>query len=93
VTIQAVESSLGQLAPRQVGALVEHYGFDMDSARYFACLAERAAGNAALGEAALTSPLPLVSPRVLVRQAETACRSYVDLLDGVQILSERSSGC
>jgi hypothetical protein len=61
----------------------------MDSARYFACLAERAAGNAALGEAALTS----LSPRVLVRQAETACRSYVDLLDGVQILSERSSGC
>ena len=91
VTIHAVQSSLAQLAPRQLGALVEHYGFDMDSARYFVRLAERAPGDAALGEAALTSLLPLVSPRTLVHQAEMAYRSYLELLDGVQMLSERSS--
>jgi pyrroloquinoline quinone (PQQ) biosynthesis protein C len=91
VTIHAVESSLGQLARRQVGALVEHYGFDMESVRYFTCLAQGAAGNAALSAAALTSLLPLVAPRVLVRQAEAACRSYHGLLDGVQMLSERST--
>jgi pyrroloquinoline quinone (PQQ) biosynthesis protein C len=91
VTIHAVESSLGQLAPRQVGALVEHYGFDMESVRYFTCLAEGATGNAALSAAALTSLLPLVSPRVLVCQAEAVCRSYRGLLDGVQMLSERST--
>jgi pyrroloquinoline quinone (PQQ) biosynthesis protein C len=91
VTIHAVESSLAQLAPRQLGALVEHYGFDMDSAGYFARLAERAPRDAALGEAALTSLLPLVSPRTLVHQAEMAYRSYLELLDGVQTLSERSS--
>jgi pyrroloquinoline quinone (PQQ) biosynthesis protein C len=91
VTIHAVESSLGQLAPRQVGALVEHYGFEMESVRYFACLAEGATGHGALAAAALTSLLPLIAPRVLVRQAEAACRSYRGLLDGVQVLSERSS--
>lgn len=91
VTIHAVESSLAQLAPRQLGALVEHYGFDMDSARYFVRLAERAPRDAALGEAALTSLLPVVSPRTLVHQAEMAYRSYLELLDGVQMLSERSS--
>jgi pyrroloquinoline quinone (PQQ) biosynthesis protein C len=91
VTIHAVESSLGQLAPRQVGALVEHYGFDMESARYFTCLADAATRNAGLSAASLTSLLPLVSPQVLVRQAEAVCRSYQDLLDGVQMLSEQST--
>lgn len=91
VTIHAVESSLAQLAPRQLGALVEHYGFDMNSARYFVRLAERAPRNAALAEAALTSLLPLLSPATLVHRAEMAYRSYVELLDGVQMLSQRSS--
>jgi pyrroloquinoline quinone (PQQ) biosynthesis protein C len=91
VTIHAVESGLGQLAPRQVGALVEHYGFDMESVRYFTCLADVATRNAGLSAAALTSLLPLVSPQGLVRQAEAVCRSYHDLLDGVQMLSEQST--
>ena len=91
VTIHAVESSLGQLARRQVGALVEHYGFEMESVRYFTCLAQGATGNAAVSAAALASLLPLVAPRVLVGQAEAACRSYHGLLDGVQMLSERST--
>jgi pyrroloquinoline quinone (PQQ) biosynthesis protein C len=91
VTIYAVESSLAQLAPRQLGALVEHYGFDMGSAGYFVCRAERAPRDAALGEAALTSLLPLVSPETLVHRAEMAYRSYLELLDGVQMLSQRSS--
>jgi pyrroloquinoline quinone (PQQ) biosynthesis protein C len=91
VTIHAVESSLAQLAPRQLGALVEHYGFDMDSARYFVRLADWAPRDAALGEAGLTSLLPLLSPRALVHQAEMAYRSYLELLDGVQVLSQRSS--
>jgi pyrroloquinoline quinone (PQQ) biosynthesis protein C len=90
-TIHAVESSLAELAPRQLGALVEHYGFDMDSARYFVRLAERAAGDAALAEAALTSLLPVVSPQSLVHQAEMAYRAYLELLDGVQMLAARSA--
>ena len=90
VTIHAVECGLAELAPRQLEALVDHYGFDLDSARYFVRLAARAADDAALSEAALTSLLPLVSPGTLVHQAETAYRSYVGLLDGVQMLSQRS---
>ena len=91
VTIHAVESGLAELAPRQLEALVEHYGFDMDSAWYFVRLAERAAGDAALAAAALTSLLPLVSPETLVERAEIAYRCYAGLLDGVQMLSARFS--
>jgi pyrroloquinoline quinone (PQQ) biosynthesis protein C len=90
VTIHAVESSLAQLAPRQLGALVEHYNFDMDSVRYFGRLAERAPRDSALAEAALTSLLPLLSPATLVHRAEMAYRSYLELLDGVQLLTQRS---
>ena len=53
------------LAPRLFGALVEHYGFDMGSARYFGRLAERAPRDAALGEAGLTSLLPRGPARTL----------------------------
>jgi pyrroloquinoline quinone (PQQ) biosynthesis protein C len=90
VTIHAVESGLAELAPRQLEALVEHHGLDMGSARYFVCLAERGAGNGALAEAALTGLLPLDSPGILVHQAEMAYRCYAGLLDGVQMLSQRS---
>jgi pyrroloquinoline quinone (PQQ) biosynthesis protein C len=91
VTIQAMESALGRLAGRQLEALLEHYGFDFDSVGYFACLAERSAGDAALGEAGLTSLLPLVSPQGLLRDADTAHRSYLELLDGIQGLSVGSA--
>ncbi len=91
VTIHAVQSSLAQVAPRLFGALVEHYGFDIGSARYFGRLAERAPRDAALGEAGLTSMLPRGSPRTLVHLADTTYRSYLELLDAVQIISARSS--
>ena len=91
VTIHAVQSSLAHVAPRLFGALVEHYGFDMGSARYFGRLAERAPRDAALGEAGLTSLLPRGPARTFVHLAEMAYRSYLELLDGVQMLSARSS--
>lgn len=91
VSIQVIESALGQLAARQLDALIDHYRFDLSSARCFASHAERWARDAALAEAALTSLLPLTSPEALVRHAEIAYRSYLGLLDGVQRLAERSS--
>ena len=91
MTIQTVESALSLLAPRQLAALVERYGFDARSARYFVRRAERSARDAALSEAALTSLLPVASPDALVRHAEMCHRGYWELLDGVQLLSQRSS--
>jgi pyrroloquinoline quinone (PQQ) biosynthesis protein C len=90
MTIQAIESELSLLAPRQLDALVGRYGFDARSARYFVRRAERSARDAALGEAALTSLLPVVSPDALVRHAEMCQSAYWELLDGVQVLSQRS---
>ncbi len=90
MTIQAVESEFSLLAPRQLHALVECYGFDSCSAGYFMRRAERSARDAGLGEAALTSLLPVTSPDVLVRHAEACHRAYWELLDGVQMLSQRS---
>jgi hypothetical protein len=84
VTIQTIESALSLLAPRQLAALVERYGFDTRAVRYFVGRAERSARDAALSEAALTSLLPVVAPEALVGHAEsvtaptgscsTACR-------------------
>jgi pyrroloquinoline quinone (PQQ) biosynthesis protein C len=91
MTIQTVESLLSRLAPAQLDALVERYGFDARSARYFVRRAERSARDAALSEAGLTSLLPVISPDALVRHAELCHRGYWALLDGVQALSQRSS--
>jgi hypothetical protein len=60
-----------------------HYEFDAHCIRYFGLQAERAAGDAGLIQAALTSLLPLVRPLALVRQAESALRHYWELLDGL----------
>jgi pyrroloquinoline quinone (PQQ) biosynthesis protein C len=91
VTVHMVESTLSLLAPAQVVALVERYGFDTRSVRYFVRRAERSAGDAALSEAALTSLLPMASPDALVRHAKLCHRAYWEFLDGVQMLSQRSS--
>jgi pyrroloquinoline quinone (PQQ) biosynthesis protein C len=86
VTIHALESSFGELAPLQHDALALHYGFAGPALAYFAACAERSEANAGLALAALTSLLPLLSPGTLVRQAELAHRSYLELLDGVEQL-------
>jgi hypothetical protein len=91
VTIQTIESALSLLAPRQLAALVERYGFDTRAVRYFVGRAERSARDAALSEAALTSLLPVVAPEALVGHAERCHRAYWELFDGVQMLSQRSS--
>jgi pyrroloquinoline quinone (PQQ) biosynthesis protein C len=91
ITMYAVQSVLAQVTPRQLPALVDRYGFEERSVRYFRLRAERAEGDAALLLAALTSVLPLPSPLALVPQAERAYRSYWELLDGVQQYSEASS--
>lgn len=91
VTIHTIESALSLLAPGQLAALEECYGFDTRSVRYFVRRVERSASDAALSQAALTSLLPMVSPDALVRHAEMCHRAYWELLDGVQMLSQRSS--
>jgi pyrroloquinoline quinone (PQQ) biosynthesis protein C len=90
-TIHVIESELSLLAPRQLEALVVRYGFDARSARYWVRRTECSARDAALSQAALTSLLPVASPDVLVRHAEMCHSAYRELLDGVQMLSERSS--
>jgi len=45
--------------------------------------AARRPDDAALAQAGLTSRLPVASPLTLVCRAELACRSYLELLDGV----------
>jgi pyrroloquinoline quinone (PQQ) biosynthesis protein C len=90
VTIYAIESLLAHTSPTQLDALIGRYGFDARSVQYFALRAERAAGDAALTQAALTSLLPLPSALHLVRHAELTYRSYWELLDGVQAFSGAS---
>jgi pyrroloquinoline quinone (PQQ) biosynthesis protein C len=88
VVIYAIESALSELAPRQLDALRGGHRFDERATRYFTVHADRSASDAALAWAALTSLLPLPSPRHLVTPAELAYRSYWELLDGVQTLVE-----
>jgi pyrroloquinoline quinone (PQQ) biosynthesis protein C len=83
VTLYAVQSMLSDTVPAQLEALTMRYQYDVHSIRYFGLQAERAAGDAALIQAALTSLLPLVRPRALVSQAESALRHYWELLDGL----------
>jgi pyrroloquinoline quinone (PQQ) biosynthesis protein C len=83
VTIYAFESAASELAPLQLAALTERYGFDASSTRYFARQAERSAGAALTAKAALTGVLPVPSPGALARHAERVYRSYLGLMDGV----------
>jgi pyrroloquinoline quinone (PQQ) biosynthesis protein C len=90
VTIHAIESAFAQLAPRQLDALIDRYGFDRGSTRYFARRSDRAAGSASLTEAALTSLLPIPAPAAVVGQADAAYRGYWTLLDGVHRLCQEA---
>jgi pyrroloquinoline quinone (PQQ) biosynthesis protein C len=83
VTIWAIESALGPLAGEQCEALRRHYGFDHAATRYFARRARRGEHDAAVAQAGLTSLLPVTSPLALVCRAQLACRSYLELVDGV----------
>src|SRR5919201_3074181 len=83
VTIYALESALSELAPIQLDALTERYGFDASSTRYFAIEAERSMSAALTAKAGLTGLLPVTSPGALVRHAERVYRSYLGLMDGV----------
>jgi pyrroloquinoline quinone (PQQ) biosynthesis protein C len=83
VTLYAVQSMLADTVPGQLEALRMRYQYDVHCTRYFGLQAERATGDAALLQAALTSVLPLVRPLVPVRQAESALRHYWELLDGL----------
>lgn len=86
VTVYATESLFAQMAPLQLTALIDRYGFDARSLGYFELRSERAAADAGLMQAALTSLLPVPSPHRLLNQAELTYRSYWELLDGVQTL-------
>ncbi len=83
VTIWAVESALAPLAGAQCEALRRYHGFDHPATRYFARRARRGEHDAAVAQAGLTSLLPVTSPLALVCRAELACRSYLELVDGV----------
>ena len=83
VTIWAVESALAPLAGAQCEALRGHYGFDHATTRYFARRARRGEHDGAVAQAGLTSLLPVTSPLALVCRAQLACRSYLELVDGV----------
>ncbi len=83
VTIWAIESALAPLAGAQCRALRDRYGFDHAATRYFARRARRGEHDAAVAQAGLTSLLPVTSPLALVCRAELACRSYLELVDGV----------
>jgi len=83
VTIWAVESALAPLAAAQCDALRSRYGFDNAATRYFARRARRGEHDAAVAQAGLTSMLPVTSPLALVCRAQLACRSYLELVDGV----------
>jgi pyrroloquinoline quinone (PQQ) biosynthesis protein C len=83
VTLWAVEASLAPLTAALGEALGTRYGMPTEATRYFAGRASRAPGDAAVMQAGLTSLLPVTAPLALVCRAELACRSYLELLDGV----------
>jgi pyrroloquinoline quinone (PQQ) biosynthesis protein C len=83
ITIWAVQSVLAPLSQMLDEALRTHYGMPGDATRYFARRARRGPDDAALAQAGLTSLLPVAAPLALVCRAELACRSYLELLDGV----------
>ena len=83
VTIWALESALAPLARAQGEALSTRYGMAAGTTRYFARRARRGPDDAAVAQAGLTSLLPVTAPLALVCRAELACRSYLELLDGV----------
>ncbi len=83
ITIWVVEAALAPLAAAQCEVLRRRYGFDHATTRYFARRARRGEHDAALAQAGLTSLLPVTSPLALVCRAELACRSYLELVDGV----------
>jgi pyrroloquinoline quinone (PQQ) biosynthesis protein C len=83
VTIWAAESTLTGLERALGEALRTHYAIPREPARYFARRGPHATDDAALAQAGLTSLLPVTSPLALVCRAELACRSYLELLDGV----------
>jgi len=84
VTIYAFESAACELAPLQLAALTNRYGFEASSTRYFALQAERSRSAALTAKAALTGLLPVPSPGALARHAERVYRSYLGLMDGVR---------
>ena len=83
VTIWAVESSMAPLAHICGDALRAQYAMPAEATRYFARRTRRGPDDASLAQAGLTSLLPVASPLALVCRAELACRSYLELLDGV----------
>lgn len=83
VTIHAFESAVSELAPRQLAALTDRYGFDASTTRYFAVQAERSLSTALTAKAGLTGLLPVATPGALVHHAERVYRSYLGLIDGV----------
>jgi pyrroloquinoline quinone (PQQ) biosynthesis protein C len=88
VTLSAIEAAQCQVAPAQLDALIDRYGFcDGQSTEYFRLRAERAADNAALAQAALIGLRLTHHEHALLRHAELAHRSYWELLDGVQAVS------
>jgi pyrroloquinoline quinone (PQQ) biosynthesis protein C len=87
-TICAFESSMAELAPLQLDALVLSYGFDHAATRYYALAPERSAHAALVAEGAITNLLPITSSSALVDHAELIYRSYLDLLTGVGALAE-----
>ena len=83
VTIWALESALAPLARAQGEALRTRYGMRAAATRCFIRRARRGPDDAAVAQAGLTSLLPVTAPLALVCRAELACRSYLELLDGV----------
>ena len=84
-TIHALESAFAELAPLQLDALADRYGFDGVATRYFALRAEQAAGASATAEAALTGLMVRADPAHALRMQ----RSYIGLLDGVELRLHR----
>lgn len=83
ITIWAVQSALAPLSETLAAALRTHYAIPGPATRYFARRARRGPDDAAVAQAGLTSLLPVAAPLALVCRAELACRSYLELLDGV----------
>jgi pyrroloquinoline quinone (PQQ) biosynthesis protein C len=90
VTLYAIELMREQVAAHELEAVRDRYCFAAPATRYFRHHATRAATDAALLQAGLTSLLPLERPHALVRRAELAHRAYRALLDGVHALSAES---
>jgi pyrroloquinoline quinone (PQQ) biosynthesis protein C len=86
VTLYAVASMQAAHVRPQCDALIERYGFR--EPRYFVARAERAADEAAIVQAALTSMLPLVDLRPLLGQAKLVRDAYWQLLNGVARAAE-----